>query len=357
MAKGPASYARLGAAVSVAWFGAAALWFGPDPTDALVERALDRIGAPGAVVAFGMPGRMPELRAYGLADPAAGVPMTVTDRFKIASLSKPITAAAILELVRRRRLSLDTALVDILPAGAGDPRTAAITLRHLLQHSAGWDSAQAFDPFFLGRDDAAALIGADLEAAADCAPVADAMIGRPLQFDPGRRYAYSNLGYCWLGRVLARVRGDDYATAVHELVPETAPMSLDASSVTVTHALRPREEAFLVNRPEVIAAAGGWIASALDYFRFASRPVDPVVVDRPGYASGVQHYGLGWRVWNLEHGTVLTHYGAMPGAFAVVVKKIDGPVFVALFNGRPADEREAFLGLFGGVLDLPFWRE
>lgn len=330
-----------------------------NPLDDVIERFRETYGLAGAVVAFGATGESPEVRAYGHADQARTRAMTPNDMFKIASLSKPVTAAAVLALVREGRLTLNTTLADIFPhvARATDPRLPHITLRQLLQHSGGWDNTQSFDPFFL---DSAALqdrLGLKPDAATDCAAVADAMLPLPLQFDPGTRYAYSNIGYCWLGRVLGKVGADSYAAIAHRLLPETNGLSLDHAAVTVEHPTSENFRSFLVNTPSIIAAAGGWISTAGDYFLFASQPSDTATMERPPYAVGQQHYGLGWRVWSLQEHPLLTHYGAMPGVFSVVLKRPQGQTFVALFNGRPAPELPAFHSLMQSVLSLPQWQD
>lgn len=285
--------------------------------------------------------------------------MTPRDMFKIASLSKPVTAAAVLALVRAGRLTLDTTLADLFPevARAKDPRLPHITLRQLLQHSGGWDNTQSFDPFFLDAAELQDRLGLRPDAINDCVTLADAMLPLPLQFDPGTRYAYSNIGYCWLGRVLGKVGADSYAASAHSLLPETNGLTLDPAAVTVKHPVQQEHRAFLVNTPSIIAPAGGWISSAGDYFRFASQPTDPATLERPPYAEGRQHYGLGWRVWSLQDRPLLTHYGAMPGAFSVVLKRPRGQTFVALFNGRPVPELPAFHSLMQSVLSLPQWQD
>ncbi len=268
-------------------------------------------------------------------------------RLKIASLSKPITSEAVLALIQPGQLSLDSRLADLHPsaAAAADPRVGKITLRHLLQHSGGWDRGETLDPFFMNEGRVSALTGAPASQIENCSPLADALLGQPLQFDPGSRYAYSNVGYCWLGRIIAARRGTSYESAVHALLPETTEMTLEVSSLTVRHHIQGTDGSYLTQQPRVLAAAGGWIATAARYFQFASRPIDPRVLDRPHYASGSQYYGLGWRIWTMPNGVILTHFGAMPGVFSVVIKKQNGPIFVALFNGRPADDDAAFRSL------------
>lgn len=331
----------------------------PDPTDALIEDFLAHYNIPGAVIGLSRPGSPVELRAYGLADRQAGRQMQTTDRFRLASLSKPVTAAAVHELLAEHgERSLDTALANNLPAllTAQDVRMTRVSLRHLLQHSAGWDHHADFDPFFLPPADLEGRLGLTTETLKDCRPIAYGMLERPLNTDPGTSYGYSNLGYCWLGIWIEEISGLPYGAAVHQLVPEARGLSLAAADVTVTHhgwTQAPRVAAAL---PAVIAAAGGWVGAVSDFMPVATRSLAPWGFSRPGYAAQDQYYGLGWRVWERPEGRLLTHYGALPGVFSLVVRTEDGAAVVALFNGRPAPELEAFGVLFEGLARLPIFQ-
>ncbi|MGH7210268.1 MAG: serine hydrolase domain-containing protein, partial [Acetobacteraceae bacterium] len=108
---------------------------------------------PTASIAVARDGRLGHALAYGFADLAHKVPATPRHRFRIASSSKPITAVAIMKLIEQTRLSLgDRPFVMLAalgpPAGRSlDPRLATITVRHLLEHSGGFDSTVT-DPQF-----------------------------------------------------------------------------------------------------------------------------------------------------------------------------------------------------------------
>jgi CubicO group peptidase (beta-lactamase class C family) len=315
--------------VGLALAVAGALWAvgRGDPVDRLMARTMRAVGAAGATVAFGPVDAAPAVRAYGLADAETGAAMTPGARFRLASLSKPVTAAAILSLVREGAAALDDRLATLRPEtqAAADARLGAVSLRDLLRHSAGWDAAEAGDPFF-----------APHPPMADCAPIAAASLGQPLQFAPGARYAYSNLGYCWLGLVLAE-RFGSYEAAVRALVPGASALTLDGGAVEATGRVALADARLPAMLPAVIAPAGGWIGSAAGAFAVAAAAVDPAVFERPPYASGRDHYGLGWRVWPAPEGPTLTHFGSLPGVFTVAVRKQDGTAFVALFTGRPQD--------------------
>src|SRR5262249_22966877 len=141
-------------------------------------------------------------RGFGLADREASTPVTPTSLFRIASISKPFTAVAIFRLAERERLKPhDPVLKDVknepgLAAGQNaDPRWDAITIRHCLQHTGGWDRDKTFDPVSPnGNWHVANEMGLKPPA-----PVSDFiryMRGRPLDFDPGSAHVYSNFGYC-----------------------------------------------------------------------------------------------------------------------------------------------------------------
>ncbi len=106
---------------------------------------------------------------------------------RIAGLTQPITAAAVKKLIRDGKLTLDTQAFPYLklkpPHGSNpDPRLIQITVRHLLDHKAGWDAAAAFDPFTRLH-----VIQQSLHLSRRPRPIdiVRYMLGEPLQFDPG----------------------------------------------------------------------------------------------------------------------------------------------------------------------------
>lgn len=339
---------------------AAAAWWmlGGDRLDRGIQQLMTAERLPGGVVAVGRAGSAPEVRTYGLARPKwrvrrSGWPVEPDTRFRIASLTKPVVAAAVLALVEERRLDLDARLGRLLPDLVPDGgRLREVTVADLLRHSGGWDRATTFDPFFLGAADLELYLGLERYGGRDCRPVAHAMVRRGLQFAPGTRYAYSNLGYCWLGLVLEQITGRPWDAAVRAIVPEAADFRLGQGFANARPQRIAGTEGFLVHRPEVLGPAGGLSATAADLFRFAERPVPAAARAVPPYvdAAAESYYGLGWRVWRGARAGLLTHYGAMPGAFALLARHDDGRLAVALFNARPSDDVaavERLLTLFG----------
>lgn len=121
-------------------------------------------------------------------------------RFRYASLTKVFTAIQILDLADIGDLDLDTPLIDIIPVARPlkDHRIELITVRHLLYHQAGFDRLQSRDPMFnIGRK-------------SWCPKNIENLSRLTLDFTPGERSSYSNLGYCLLGAILEKKTKTDF---------------------------------------------------------------------------------------------------------------------------------------------------
>ncbi|MBS0613653.1 MAG: beta-lactamase family protein [Proteobacteria bacterium] len=165
---------------------------------------------PGAAVAVLRRGEPLLLHASGLADLDARTPVTPATQFRLASVSKQFTAAALLLLAEQGRLELDDAVRDWLPTLPS--ATRGVTLRHLLTHTSGI---------------------ADFEALIEperCEPLSDADVLRlierepHLQFPPGTRFCYSNTGYILLALVIERAARCRYASFLRERIFEPLGM-------------------------------------------------------------------------------------------------------------------------------------
>ncbi len=158
------------------------------PSDEVVESAIARGDAPGAVVVVWARDRLLHRKAYGARRVAPDwAPMTVDTVFDLASLTKPIaTATAIHQLAAEKRLSLADAARRFLPE-LGEHQ-AAITIEQLLLHTSGLPAGAALATFRDGAAMAVRRIGA-----------------LPLAAPPGSTYTYSDLGYVLLGAIVSRI--------------------------------------------------------------------------------------------------------------------------------------------------------
>ena len=166
-----------------------------------VERLLDLPpGAPGATIGIARDGKMLVHRSAGLASIELGVPVGPDTTFRIASVSKQFTCAAILLLAREGKLAPADPIRQHLPELP--PILERITLDHLMRNTSGLR-----DMLELNR-----LGGADLGIPLTEAEL-DASIARQvtLNFTPGTRYLYSNSGFRLLGQAVERISGQSLA--------------------------------------------------------------------------------------------------------------------------------------------------
>lgn len=166
--------------------------------DELAARSLSGPGAAGLSVAVAVGDRLILSKGYGMVDLEHGVEATDASLFRIASVTKQYTAAAIMRLVEQDRLGLDddlTKYVDYPTHG----RT--VTIRQLLNHTSGITDYTVL-PAPDGR-----TINDDLPPE----KVLEAVRDLPFDFEPGTGRAYSNTGYHLLGMVIEKVSGVPYA--------------------------------------------------------------------------------------------------------------------------------------------------
>jgi N-acyl-D-amino-acid deacylase len=339
---------------------------------------------PGGSLAVIKNGRLVYARGYGLADREKGEPVRADSLFRIASISKPFTAVAIFRLIQTGRLELEAPAFEFLKLkplsgqeSEADPRLKEITIRHLLHHTAGWDRDQSGDPMFRSKEIARA---AGVSAPANQEAIIRYMLGRKLDFDPGSRYAYSNFGYCVLGRVIEKASGMDYDRFVREEVLEPAGIrrmrlgaSLEAGRVAgeVKYYSSNEGSSVFPDQPkkvpepygefclEAMDSHGGWIASAVDLVRFAAAmgapgkllkpelcaqlyepPAAPVSRKSDGALTSA-YYGCGWDVRPIgKQGKAnYWHFGSLPGTATLLVRRFDGLSWAIVFNQRSRDAK------------------
>lgn len=173
----------------------------PEPSP--LERELDALlrltergqGLAGMSVAVVYKGRAVLTRAYGSSDVVANTPLATDDVFRIGSITKTFTAAAVLKLAAQGKLTLDDPILKYVPELA---HGEGVTLRHLLSHTSGIPSFTAapwYDAHMAEPLTAAALV---------------AKLDQPLEFPPGSKYSYSNSGYYLLGLVIEKASGSSY---------------------------------------------------------------------------------------------------------------------------------------------------
>ena len=333
---------------------------------------------PAATAAVAKNGRLVYARGFGHSDLAKTTATTPQTRFRIASSSKPVTAVAIMQLVQERKLELDESAFGRLPHMAApsgtheDPLLRTITVRHLLEHSGGFDSTKT-DPQFDALRVAADALGRPRPATQS--DLIRYMMGQPLAFRPGSKYIYSNFGYNVLGRIIEQVSGMNYGRYVQAkiLMPigvermelgRTKPKDRlvneveywDDSTTPSYYSIYqddpiPRTYSYGGFSMEAIDAHGGWVARSVDLTRFldavggaqgtqllGAKTVETMLT-RPNLAQygGAKHfYALGWDVTPRQ--VVMSHNGALTwGTASTIARLPDGVTYALCFNRLPYD--------------------
>lgn len=303
-------------------------------------------------------------RAYGMADDIKDIPAEPYHKFRIASISKLVTATAIMKLQEENRLSLDDNVFG--PDGLldreyfsepGDKRVNDITVAHLLAHQGGW-SHRYGDHMFMPQV-VADFLGKDLPVTTQ--DIVRFALNKRLHFTPGRGRSYSNLGYAILGLVIEDVSGmsyDDYCRQEifeplgiydfrlgRNLYSEKDPLevryyeplnAIRRKSIYGSGALVPAS--YGGNDVEALGGAGAWITTAPDLVRFAmavdgfdygddiipEHSVDFMTDRSNGFApvgwKGTTSNGYWWRT------------GSFAGTSAMIKRMPDGTIWAVLLN-------------------------
>lgn len=328
--------------------------------DQIIQGVISKYDIPGIALSVAKDGRLVYARGFGVADRDTKEPVQPDSLFRVASVSKPLTAMAVLKLIEEGRVSLDTKVLSFVGRQAtGDVRYGNITVRHLLQHSGGMDILTwKVDPAFPVRK---TLLGLGVNLPPTRAQILDFTIASyPLAFDPGTGYSYSNIGYMMLTEVIEKASGMAYEAYMKEKI--FAPMGivrmgLGGSLITERRPGEVRywdkdrmDESIFAGTEEkvpvpygtfnlrVFEGGGGLVATMPDLVRFLTafdtnstysflrpesvrlinqRPAS-VPVDAPYYN------GLGWQILKTPLGDRWDHSGALQGTWALFFRGLNG---------------------------------
>lgn len=362
---------------------------GLEAWDKVLPPLMRGFGVSGGQLAVVREGRLVFARSYGYADIRRAQPLYPDTLMRIQSLSKAITGTAIMRLVEEGKLSLTNLAFPFLgyeapvyPGSTNDPRLAKITIRHLMQHAGGWDIDTAVNPLGVKgfiQDGWPNQVVRDLypnnsDAKATSMDIVRWMMGKPLQFEPGRRFSYGNLRFLVLGRVIEKATGKSYEAYVRELLaqvgatwlkltedlPDRGPWTL-AGAQEAFYFASPTEP--LLNPANLIKSevqrldlspvyrvqkrnrdsGVGWAISAIDYLRFTTG-IDGLsttpdllntnslqTIQKESVSKG---YFAGWYP---ESNLVPDwyHEGNAVGTLAYCWMRSDKTTFVVIFNSHP----------------------
>jgi len=299
---------------------------GPGKSIATIDEAilihLKKSRCTAATFALMVDGEIVYSKGYGWLDQERTRKTVPKTPMRVASVTKPITAATVKSLITEGKLSLDSKAIDFLPIKEwkiepSDARWSQITVEELLAHKGGWDIKKlGFDPMFL-----ADRISKELALAQKAEPtdVIRWMLQKPLQFDPGQRYAYSNFGYCILGRMIEKVSKRPYLDSVRQELCEPA-------------GLKPNELKLAYQDPSLRDKAEPWYNE--DFFVDWMDSHGGIVASSPAVCQFLQAFWISGDKRKLGQTGTYTHFGSMPGTAAIAHQRSDGTNFACAFNGR-----------------------
>jgi CubicO group peptidase (beta-lactamase class C family) len=341
----------------------------------------------GAVTCIATRDQAVDLQAVGWADIAGQRPMRTNDIFWIASMTKPITATAVLMLQEEGKLSVDDPVAKYLPELAGlktaGGEPARLTLRHLLTHTSGMAEATA----------------EQYKSARSLADLMPFYVGQPLQFEPGTKWQYCQSGINTLGRIVELVSGQSFPEFLRQrlfrplgmkdtafyLSAEQLPR-LACTYARTNAILQPMPISFLhglspTNQNRYPAPNGGLFSTATDYAQFCRMILNQGTLDgrsylkpesvklmtslqtgelKTGFTDG-NGWGLGWCVVRQPQGiSAMLSPGSCGhgGAYGTQawIDPVKGTVYVLMVqranfpNSDASDVRRAFQSAAAGAL-------
>ena len=319
-----------------------------------IPRLLASSRVPGLAVAVVSAGRVAWSRGFGVKSGTSGGRVDEHTVFEAGSVSKTVFAYAVLKLVEKGVLALDTPLTHYVPDRwiEGDPRLDRMTARHILSHTGGF-------PNWRSEKEPLRIL-----------------------FAPGERWEYSGEGYSYLQLVVSRLTGRVDASRCEKMwdgltVCATefddylrrsllGPFGMASSGLLLDPALSDRaarghrEDGHPTGRPPATpitaaryGAAGGLLTTVADYARFLVEVLDPKPQDdarlggqtrsemlRPQVkVTNDSSWALGWQILHQPTGDVIAHSGDNPGFKAFTLASVPRKTgYVFMMNGDNAGE-------------------
>lgn len=292
--------------------------------DRAITKAMSEQHLSGLSVAIVTGDRIRFSRGYGFADLENSVPFTPATVWRLASISKPITAVAAMQLTERGRLDLDRPIQDYCPAF---PRKSEpIMARQILGHLSGirhyrqdenFNSTRPFDG-----------VAASLEAFKD----------DPLVHPPGAAYTYSTYGYVVLGCVVEGASGEKYDDYVRAHV--TGPAGMEKTRTDDVHTIVPHRARGYAKLPSGDlrnadladtsnkVPGGGMVSTAEDLGRFAIALDEHTILKRDTFekmqipmrtTDGKNSPYVGWSIGDRKGAKLLSHMGSQQGTSTALV--------------------------------------
>lgn len=333
--------------------------------DTMVQRFMKYWSVRGLSLGIVKDGKLLYAKAYGEADAEQHEKTQPYHLFRTASVSKLVTAVAIMKLVEAKKLRLDQqvfgkkgVLNDTTFLNYSSPNILKIKVEHLLTHTGGWRNVFRTDPMFVPLAVAKRMHVASPPAFETTLKF---MLTQEVAFEPGKFYDYSNFGYCVLGKVIEKASGMPYEKYVQKVL---APLGItrmklaknrlkDRAFAEVRYYEHAQAEKKLscygtgdsvsktydATNIEALGPAGGWLATPTDLLRmvvaidgFDTKPdfLTPASIkEMTTPRDSSEHKVLGWKTCNAQR---WWRTGSLAGTGIVVKRRQDGISYVVITN-------------------------
>ena len=310
--------------------------------DKAVNEGLQKTGAPSASIAIVKDGKLAYARAYGLARLDPPMPATPQMRYSIGSISKQFTAAAILMLAEEGRISLDDKVVRWLPELT---RARDVTIRQLLSMTSGYQDFWPQDYVMPGM-----LLSVTPEA------ILDQWAKKPLDFEPGSKWQYSNTNYVIAGIIVEKVAGmpllDFLERRIFQPLHMTSVTNTDVAPLGAGDPMRYLRYGLGPVRPAPkegkgwMFAAGELAMTASDLAQWDIAMINQTALTPASYrlletevplTSNVgSRYGLGVNVYTSDSRRIISHGGEVSGFTAANTVYPDDRVAIVVLTNLDA---------------------
>jgi len=276
-------------------------------------------------------------KGYGAADAGRGIPNTPRTRFRLASVTKQFTAAAIMLLQAAGKLDVERSICDYLancPDGWG-----AITVRNLLTHTSGLPNYTDFGSYEETQMNPARP---------------DDLVARfrdqPLLFAPGTSYMYENSDYVLLGVIVERVSGETYADFLRDFI--FAPLQMRDSGVAQGTGGAAGEALGYLTAGEpappldtsTLFSAGSVYSTVEDMYRWDQALYGTLLLPAPlldaMWTPFMNSYGYGWRIDSVGSHRRISHSGLMDGFATSIARFPDDRVTIVVLSNMSAADVE-----------------
>jgi D-alanyl-D-alanine carboxypeptidase len=277
-------------------------------------------------------------KGFGLANREWNIPNAPDTKFRLGSITKQFTAAAVLQLVEKGKLSIEDPVSRHYPDAPA--AWEKITVHHLLNHTSGIPSYTGLPGFFAKES----------MIRRSPAEIVKLTQDKPLEFEPGAKFAYNNTGYVLLGHIIERISGVSYEEYVRKNLLEplglkdsgydwnTAVIARRASGYTPDGKQAPYLDMSLPH------AAGSLYSTVDDLAKWAEALESGKVVSKESYAKMTtayrNHYGYGLTIAKIENHDVIGHGGGINGFNTSLLRAPAEKVTVVVLanqNGPAAD--------------------